>query len=53
VALPFSGRSKIVVANVRVPVGSGGLSVTSDGRAVVYAQVDRRDGDLVMVSPGR
>jgi Tol biopolymer transport system component len=51
VALPFSGRSKIVVANVRVPVGSGGLSVTSDGRAVVYAQVDRRDGDLVMVSP--
>ena len=36
-----------------VPVGLGGLSVTPDGRTIVYGQTDRRDGDLVMVSPRR
>lgn len=47
------GRSEVTVANVRVPVGSGGISVSPDGRTVIYAQTDRRDGDLVVVAPKR
>jgi hypothetical protein len=34
-------------------VGSGGISVSPDGRTVIYAQTDRRDGDLVVVAPKR
>jgi Tol biopolymer transport system component len=54
VSFAFAGGALSVVrTSVRVPVGSGGLSVTSDGRALAYAQVDRRDGDLVTVTPAR
>jgi hypothetical protein len=45
------GWSEVIVANVRVPVGSGGISVSPDGRTVVYAQTDRRDGDLILAAP--
>jgi Tol biopolymer transport system component/DNA-binding winged helix-turn-helix (wHTH) protein len=47
------GRPNTVVRNVRVPVGSGGLSVAPDGRSVLYGQIGRRDGDLMIVAPQR
>jgi hypothetical protein len=47
------GGKKTVVRNVRVPVGSGGISVAPDGRSVLYGQIDRRDGDLMIVAPQR
>jgi hypothetical protein len=45
------GPSELIVANVPVPVGSGGLSVSPHGRTVAYARTDRRDGDLVLAAP--
>jgi Tol biopolymer transport system component/DNA-binding winged helix-turn-helix (wHTH) protein len=51
---PFDRRgTTVLVPNVRVPVGSGGISASPDGRYLVYAQTDRRDGDLVSVSLNR
>jgi hypothetical protein len=45
----FDGRERKVLRDLgRVPLTSG-LSVTSDGRRVAYAQVDRQESDFMLV----
>ena len=54
VLVPYGKAAGTVVArDVRVPVGTGGISVSPDGRSVLFGQADRRDGDLVMIRPSR
>jgi Tol biopolymer transport system component len=51
VAIPFaSGRSRILASNVVIPIGTGGLTLSHDERAVVFAQLDRREGNLFRVA---
>ena len=46
-----ASAARTIVRGVRVPVGSGGISLSPDGGHIVYAQIDRRDGDLSLVQP--
>lgn len=51
---PFgASASRTIARGVRVPVGTGGITLSPDGRSLVYAQIDRRDGDLSLVTERR
>ena len=45
-----AASSRTIVAGVRVPVGTGGITLAPNGASLLYAQIDRRDGDLLLVT---
>ena len=52
VTVPFAnGRAGVLVSNVVVPMGTGGLALSHDERRIVFGQLDRREGNLYRVKP--